>query len=593
VVAAGEPPDLSNQTLQDYELLVNVAEEQVQSLSSAPCFFWIAGGGRLRPQTLEECVWALQSADWVSWKDTGDAPPPSIAASAGPLGVSRAMFAAPEPKPPGELRRLPWRCRSGLSLGGTALALPLARPAAAAPRPPPDDSDLPAGEETPSAETWVKRPQWSAGRLIPLHVKDRINRAAGRAVFDLSSYLETHPDAALVAGGLVERVVYTTRPPEAGKARIGLITPQLGVRGAETVLLELARQIDRERWEVVLIATASRDRRLLPDWLDAADYVYDLARLTPKDQIAGAIYSMALNWGLDVIVLQNALPAYGALPAIRQKLPGVKVADMLHAIDDDWEFFAATLDVAESLDRRIVISEAARERLLQMEAPEDAVRLVPYGVDLRRFDPARYDAAAIRREWGAPRRLAIVAFVGGLERVKRPLLLPDVAREIERLDGGRDVVFVVAGDGPEQEPLISRIGAIGMEHRFRLLGHVDEPEEVFAGADLLISLSEAGGVPLAMLEALAMQTPVVACRSAAMEEPLPEDCGVLVEPGRDEAFRLAETIVEMLGDRERLRTMGEAGRRYVERHHALDAARAGYAGVLAELAPDAAGRPAC
>ncbi|MEZ5394895.1 MAG: glycosyltransferase [Bryobacterales bacterium] len=586
VAAAGDAPDLRGQTLQDYHLLVDVNEREIPSQTTAPVFLWLEGGGRLRPQTLEECVWALQTADWVSWKDTGDAPPPTLAGAAGPLGVSRAMFEAPEPKPSGHLRRLPWRSRSS------------APPAPPAPSATPPLPSQPAAlsetgfwgrlhrhlynAEVLSFEAWLRHPLRSAARLIPLRLKERINHAAGRPVFDLSFYLRFQPRSALVAGGLVQRTEYLTPQPVPGKRRLALLTPHLGVGGAESVLLEVAGQVDRTRWEVLVIATQSRDRRLLPEWLTVADYVYDLGKLMPMEHVPGAVYSMALNWGFDAIVVQNSLAAYSALPAIKQKRPRTRILDLLHAVDPEWDFFSATLDVADAIDLRVAISEAGRERLIEMQTPEEAIRVIPNGVDLDRFEPSRFDRAELRREWNIPARAFVVAFVGRLDRVKRPLLLADVARELDRLEAD-EVVFLVAGDGPEHEPLISRISAIGVDRSFRVLGHVDAPEEVLAAADLLILTSEAEGVPLALLESLAMRTPVLACRAGAIEEALSEDCGVLVEPGRDEAVRLAEEIVELSADSQRLEAMGEAGRRYVAAEHALSTAQAGYRGVLAEL----------
>ncbi|MCB1019684.1 MAG: glycosyltransferase family 4 protein, partial [Acidobacteria bacterium] len=587
VAAAGDAPDLRSQTLQDYQLIVDVDEREIPVRTSAPVFLWLEGGGRLHPQTLEECVWALQTAEWVSWKDTGDAPPPTLAGAAGPLGVSRAMFEAPEPKPSGRLRRLPWRSRS---------SAPHAPQAPSAPPPPRSKPAAAPGEsgfwgrlhrhlynaEVLSFEAWMRHPLRSAARLIPLRVKERVNHAAGRPVFDLSFYLRFQPRSALVAGGLVERTDYLTPQPAKGKRRLALLTPHLGVGGAESVLLELAGQIDRERWEVLVIATQSRYRRLLPEWLSLADYVYDLAKLMPMERVPGAVYSMALNWGFDAIIVQNSLAAYSALPAIKQKRPHMRVVDLLHAVDPEWDFFSATLDVADAIDVRVAISEAGRERLIEMQTPEEAIRVVPNGVDLQRFSPDRFDRAELRREWDVPARAFVVAFVGRLDRVKRPLLLADVARELDRMEAD-EVVFLVAGDGPEHEPLVSRISAIGVDQSFRVLGHVDAPEEVLAAADLLILTSEAEGVPLALLEALAMRTPALACRAGAIEEALPEECGVLVEPGRDEAVRLAEAIVELSADSQRLEAMGEAGRRYVAAEHALATAQAGYRGVLAEL----------
>ena len=588
IVAAGGAPDLSNQTLLDYQLLVEVPEAEVLERSSAPAFLWLSGGGRLRPHTLEECVWALQTHDWVSWKDTGDAPPPTLASSAGPLGVSREMFGAPEPKPSGLVCRLNWRCRSGMSSPSAASTdEPIPAPAH---QPPPADNGFFGrlhrhlyNAELLSADAWLQHPLRSAARLIPLRTKERINRAAGHPVFDLSFYLRFQPSSALVAGAVVERVDYITPPPAPGKRRLALITPHLGVGGAENVLVELASQIDREVWEVFLLATQSRDRRLVPEWRDLADHVYDLEKLEPLDRVPGALYSMALNWGFDALVVQNSLAAYSALPAIKEKRPAIQVADILHAVDDNWDFFSATLDVAESIDRRVVISEAGRERLLAMNTPEEALHLIPNGVDLARFDPSQFDAKDIRRQWGVPRKAAVAAFVGRLDRVKRPLLLVEIARELARQAPERPVVLAVAGDGPEEEALISRIGATRSESKLKLLGHVDEPEAVYAAADLLILPSEAEGVPLAVLEALAMQTPVVACRAGAIEEALPESCGVLVDPGRDDAHYFAEAILDLLADPARMEAMGAAGRAFVEQHHSVETARAGYRSLLDDL----------
>ncbi len=586
VVAAGAAPELSNQTLLDYQLLVNASEAGALERSPAPAFLWLTGGGRLRPHTLEECVWALQTHDWVSWKDTGDAPPPTLAASAGPLGVSREMFAASEPKPSGTVCRLTRRCRSGMSEARAAVL--------EAPAPPPAPLEGRSGffgqlhrhlynAELLSAQAWLKHPLRSSARLIPLRIKERINRAAGRQVFDLGFYLRFQPRSALVAGGIVERVDYLTPQAPAGKRRLVLITPHLGVGGAENVLLELARQIDREQWEVFVLATQSHDRRLAPDWRELADHVYDLEKLEPLERVPGALYSMALNWGFDAIVLQNSLAAYSALPAIREKRPSIRVADLLHAVDEDWDFFSATLDVADCLDRRVVISAAGRERLLAMNAPEESVLLIPNGIDLDRFDPAQLDRAALRRQLGLRQDAVAIAFVGRLDRVKRPLLLIEVARELARQAPALDFTIAVAGDGPEEEPLISRIGAARIERRFRLLRHVDRPEEVYAAADLLVMTSEAEGVPLAMLEALATRTPVVACRAGSIEEALPEECGVLVEPGPDEHVRLAQAILELLDDPQRMQAMGAAGRARIEENHSLERARSGYRELLDAL----------
>ncbi len=349
------------------------------------------------------------------------------------------------------------------------------------------------------------------------------------------------------------------------------------------MLLEFASQIDRARYEILLIATHSNDSRLLPEWRERADWVYDLSRLVPAEQAPRFLYSVAVNWGLDLLVVQNSAAAYSILPALKEKRPTARVIDILHAVDEDWDFFAATLEVAEHLDRRIVISEAGRKRLEDMDTPPENIRLIRNGIDLDYFDPARFERGRLRRQLGLRPETAMVLFAGRLDPIKRPLLLPEVARESRRIRGKAAPRFVVAGDGPEAGRLRSVIQTHRLEKDFTLLGHVGDIAGLLAEADVLLIPSQGEGIPLVLLEALAMQVPVVACRAGAIEEALPPECGVLVEPGAYEETRLAEALDELLNQPERRAAMGRAGRAFVEKHHALGETQRQYRMLLDEM----------
>jgi glycosyltransferase involved in cell wall biosynthesis/GT2 family glycosyltransferase len=660
VAQGGRAPSFENQTVSDYQTLVNVDERTALAQSRAPAFLWLSGDRPLQPQAAEECIWGLTEADWVTWKDTGDAPPPSLKNFAGPLGISRRAMAWSEPKPSGTVRRLPWRSREsaravgregrqpavaatavrsvadrigaepksgearhGAAAGavegamqderrgapsngprlqeqGSGPGVAAGRSAASAPAAAMQPSPLPAGgdsflgrragrlyhhlqnAELHSPEAWLKHPLRSSARLIPLRWKERVNQVAGRPVFDLSFYLRFQPRSVLLAGTLIERLDYIP-PLRQTRRRIGLFTPHLGVGGAESVLLEFASQIDRSKYEVLLIATQSRDSRLLPEWRERADWIYDLAQLVPGEKAPRFLYSIAVNWELDVLVMQNSAAAYSILPALKEKRPAARVVDILHAVDEDWDFFAATLEVAAHLDRRVVISEAGRKRLEEMDTPAEEIRLIRNGVDLEYFDPARFERGGLRRQLGLKPSTAIVLFAGRLDPIKRPLLLPEVAQELLRIRGKGATHFVVAGDGPDAARLRSVVQTRRLEREFTLLGHVPDIAELLAEADVLLIPSQGEGIPLVLLEALAMRVPVVACRAGAIEEALPAGCGVLVEPGLYEEMRLAEALRELLGDPARRTGMGEQGRAFVESRHALGETRQRYRALLEEV----------
>jgi glycosyltransferase involved in cell wall biosynthesis/GT2 family glycosyltransferase len=415
-----------------------------------------------------------------------------------------------------------------------------------------------------SLSSWLRHPLQSAGRLIPLRIKESINRAAGRSVFDLSFYLKFQPKSILALGQLVEPLCYMPRP--ADRRRIALLTPHLGPGGAESVLLEAAGAIDRAACEIFLIATQSHDSRWEQRWRQRTDHVYDLARFVGSDRMIAAICSIVRNWQFHTIVIQNSLAAYSAIPHLRSLLPPLQIVDWIHAVDRAWDFVSASAPVASEIDLRIVISDAARRRVRAAGVAAEKIWLIRNGVDLERFRPAPFPGAAVKN----------ILFAGRLDPIKRPLLLADIAAELVRLRPARDFHFVVAGDGEQRSALEARIRTGGIEALFSLLGHVEEMPAVVAGCDLVVVPSQAEGIPLIVLEALASQRPVICSRTGAIDEVVDEHNGVLVEPGRREAAEFAKVIDALLSNAGRRREMGEAGRKKIEAEYNLERARQAY-----------------
>jgi glycosyltransferase involved in cell wall biosynthesis len=119
-----------------------------------------------------------------------------------------------------------------------------------------------------------------------------------------------------------------------------------------------------------------------------ADHVYDLSAFVSHSRLVGAVYSIAVNWAFDTILLQNTLIAYSAIPALKRALPNARIMDFIHSLDERWDVIAATAAISHEVDVRVVISEAARKRLLQAGIEENRIRLIRNGVDLQKFQPS-------------------------------------------------------------------------------------------------------------------------------------------------------------------------------------------------------------
>ncbi|HEY1220422.1 MAG TPA: glycosyltransferase [Bryobacteraceae bacterium] len=428
-----------------------------------------------------------------------------------------------------------------------------------------------ANAELLSSKAWILHPLRSALRLIPLRLKERINLRLGRPLFDLSFYLRFQPRSLLLENTLSQPLHYCPRMSP-GRVRVALITPHLGDGGAERVLLELAGVLPAERFEVLLLATQSTDNRWAARWRQSVAHVYDLARLVPPHRTVAAVYSIVKNWKCAAVLVQNSLAGYAAFPHIGRDLPHVKLMDMVHAVDENWDLISVTADVARQIDVRVAVSDAVRSRLLDCGTPEGHISMVRNGVDLERFR---------RSSPTAPHERKRILFAGRLDPIKRPALLADIARELLCLRKNADFVFAVAGDGPEASLVRGLVRRKDLEGVFEFLGHVEDMPPLIAAADIVLLPSRSEGVPLIVLESLACSTPVVASKVGALAEVVDSSCGVLIEPAEGEASAFAAAIDRLLNRPDLCREMGEAGRKRVAADYDLQRARQAYAKLFA------------
>jgi glycosyltransferase involved in cell wall biosynthesis len=416
-----------------------------------------------------------------------------------------------------------------------------------------------------SMESWTQHPARSLARLIPLRVKERINAAVGRPLFDLSFYLQFQPNSVLIGNAVVEPLHYYPRPA-AGRTRVALVNPHLGPGGAESVLYDIASEFRSKQFELLLLATHSRDNRWLEKWRERVDHVYDLAQVVAPERVTVAVCSVIANWRCDAVLVQNSSYGYAALPHIKKLFPEIRAIDIIHSVDESWDQIASTAGVAAHIDLRVAMSEAVRDRLLVLGTPESKIQLVRNGVDLDRFNARPSSGQAIQT----------ILFAGRLDPVKRPLLLADIANELANLRPGRDFRFVVAGDGPERPALEQRVRKLGLDGSFDFRGQVGDLAPLYAAADVVLLTSRSEGVPLVILEALASARPVVAAKVGSIPEVLDPTCGVLIE--RDAEFAPA---IHALLDQPQLRAaMGAAGRRKMEDRHDIRQTREAWARLI-------------
>jgi glycosyltransferase involved in cell wall biosynthesis len=211
-------------------------------------------------------------------------------------------------------------------------------------------------------------------------------------------------------------------------------------------------------------------------------------------------------------------------------------------------------------ERVLCVSDDLHAHCLDAGVASQNCELLENGIDLEEFTRRRTRAAA-RRELGWRTDGWLIGAVGRLSPEKGfEVLIESVALLRER---GIDVELVIVGEGKQKAELEALIGRLSLTECVRLLGYHPDVRLIYEALDIFALSSLREGLPNVLLEALALETPVVATRVAGVPRLIADgDTGLLVEPGHAPA--LADALARLLADvplRERCRN---AGRRLVE-----------------------------
>ncbi len=203
--------------------------------------------------------------------------------------------------------------------------------------------------------------------------------------------------------------------------------------------------------------------------------------------------------------------------------------------------------------------------------------VVPPGVDTGRFRPLdEAERASVRRELGLPVEAPLVVSVSRLVPRKGMDTLIRSAARLGRTEP--DLVVAIAGSGRDRRRLEGLVASTGAP--VRLLGRV--PEELLPGlygaGDVFAMLCrsrwgglEQEGFGIVFLEAAAAGVPQVAGESGGAAEAVAHEKTGLVMGRPDAVEQVAQTLGDLLGDRERRAEMGREARRRAEAEFSYDA----------------------
>ncbi len=244
-------------------------------------------------------------------------------------------------------------------------------------------------------------------------------------------------------------------------------------------------------------------------------------------------------------------------PSLRMKLSNVFM----------WHLARIEKEAAREATLIVTVSRYSAQKIVQLyDVDETKIRIVPNGVDLQRFKPTN-DYEQVKDMIGGNSE-HVILFVGNLIPRKGLHFLIEAAKQV--IKENIETKFVVVGDGPLKNHLISYSKEQGVSDKFVFLGDVPEAmlHQLYNCADVFASPSIQEGQGISLLEAQATAKPVVAFNVSAINEVVKnKETGLLIKP---DSYELANAILHLLSDKSLREKMGRSGREFVSKNFSWD-----------------------
>lgn len=237
---------------------------------------------------------------------------------------------------------------------------------------------------------------------------------------------------------------------------------------------------------------------------------------------------------------------------------------------------AAAVKLADAF---VTISDEIRRELDSLGIEGDRIWEIPNGVDVEHFRPLQPGRRRRLREALNLPDGWLVGFAGRLTHQKGLDVLLEAWRRV--VSARRDAQLILIGSGEELPNLFKQADSLGLERSVHFVGECSDVAPLLQACDAFVLPSRSEGLPVALLEAMAVGLPVVATKIDGIRYVLEDGVtGGLVPP--DDPMALSNRLLEA-ADGARVQSWGERARRHVEAHYSLDVVAEQYVAMYEKI----------
>lgn len=288
--------------------------------------------------------------------------------------------------------------------------------------------------------------------------------------------------------------------------------------------------------------------------------------------LTGRVVQVIKEYDIEVLHAHYAVPHSLVAVLARDIVNKVGVVSTLHGTDitlvgTEPDFLDVTRYAIESSDVVTAVSKSlARETRTKLGVDKE-IHTVYNFVDLDHYTRR---PTSPRKCYAPDADTLVVTHISNFRPVKR---LEDVIAIFAKIRERRNAVLLLAGDGPERGPALTKAKELGVEGDVKLLGQQHQVVPLLSASDLLLLPSEKESFGLVALEAMACGVPVVGSYVGGVPEVIGEDGGILCPLGDVDAMAAAALAIadELPAWRKRVRHQAQnfSATRWVDKYEEL------------------------
>ncbi|MBN1331482.1 glycosyltransferase [Candidatus Dojkabacteria bacterium] len=334
--------------------------------------------------------------------------------------------------------------------------------------------------------------------------------------------------------------------PESKKNVVLLFVPFVIAGGAEKLWANIAQEISKSGYKILIIGTNEAEQEIYPELLENTIGIFNLKKFAAKKDWEKFIFSQIKKYSVRNVIISNNAYVYKntkLLKALRAK--DIKVMDIVYN-DSAYGFLDQSIKIDRLLDRHFVNNPEIIKSYKKAGIDPQKTNFIPSCVNLKNYDYKKYNSVKLRTKFKANRDNFLITYIGRLSPEKNVESLVQAISDlrVQKSPLGKRIRLNIIGSGMQEKHLKKLAKKLSISKQVHFFPFTSKVQEFYAASDLFALVSTIDGFPLTIIESVAMGVPVLATNIGAKKNLLKhKQNGYLIEsPDRFAISKALEDI---------------------------------------------------